>query len=709
MKCYLLVLLTTSVLANTISPSSSPHDASVALLDCQQKYPNVYFDVLSKQWLVHNANTKCYDTDQALLDLCKSVYPGLPVTNIMRMSQETKFTVYACSDTDNAQTLSLANNKGCKKVIKKSVTPYKCLYGDYKSSDLAVPPKCEFMHLYSNDECQSQEHWSLLATEKCKSGQLSLNASSLLKWCDTVGTFKGIEFVCCPKQLANTGYDFISAPVEDEDIDDDYGMNGDDGFDYTYDYAPEVVAVQEDNGNEAANNKGDETRKLEAMKSDMNRLDADEFIATFNKVKDILDGVDVGAEEKSDLEAVEGTAGQKEQYEKQKNFIIISIQNSTEALIKEKQSTLQYITRGSDPKTHLFLEPILRNFDNQFQVRFDKLNKEKDRLLLQEEISYEQQVQGRLNEKKLTTVKELNLAIQELSPNRLLSKTDLKPIVLAINNFNMAQENDRLHMISVYKRLKAYFPEQVFERAQSISNHLESIDTTLKETTSVFTSKFKLLSKCVLPLIREHLKRYDQVRDESKMIRSELKNLRTNYIMTDLRAPTPKPEVKLIETATSSQNTNVEYYDVDGDWSKIDEGAGEFEDDDYMYYDDEMDSWERNETDYYEPILSAKNEASLFEDKINIKRVEGTESRISVLIILLGICLGIFVSLLLMFTLIKKKRWASKRAASIVKHGFLPVETSNPEDRLTNQMQTNGYENPTYKYFEATATTTAQA
>jgi len=45
----------------------------------------------------------------------------------------------------------------------------------------------------------------------------------------------------------------------------------------------------------------------------------------------------------------------------------------------------------------------------------------------------------------------------------------------------------------------------------------------------------------------------------------------------------------------------------------------------------------------------------------------------------------------------------SNSSSSIVKHGFLPVETTNPEERLVNAMQTNGYENPTYKYFEATA------
>jgi len=255
----------------------------------------------------------------------------------------------------------------------------------------------------------------------------------------------------------------------------------------------------------------------------------------------------------------------------------------------------------------MFYEPMLRNLDNQYQVRFDRLNQEKDRLLLQEEISYEQQVQGRLNEKKLATLKELNRVMQEQS-SKPDAQVDLGQLVKSVNDFYMAQENDRLHMISVYKKLKAYFPEQVFQRAQSIINHLNSIDTTLNETTSVFLAKFKFLSKSILPLVREHLKRYDQVRTESKTIRTELKNLSVNYIATDLRTTTTKQHSTV--TVSNSANTNIEYYD------DVNEGANgnkdfdqdKFEDDDYMYYDES-----NSGSDDYEAVAvdSAKKEQKL--------------------------------------------------------------------------------------------------
>ena len=147
--------------------TSTPTDASVAVLGCDQAHPNVYFDVLQKEWMVHGADTKCYQSEPELLDLCRSVYPGLGVVNIMRMSEPVQFTVYACKMDNNIDVLSLAkNNERCSQVAKRKVTPYKCLYKEYRAENLFIPPTCEFQHLISNDGCQSQDHLNLLATEK---------------------------------------------------------------------------------------------------------------------------------------------------------------------------------------------------------------------------------------------------------------------------------------------------------------------------------------------------------------------------------------------------------------------------------------------------------------------------------------------------------------------------------------------------------------
>jgi len=578
------------------------------------------------------------------------------------------------------------------------VRPFKCLHGNYKSRELYIPSKCEFAHLYSNDGCQTQDHWTLLASQKCESGSLSLNSSKLLKWCDAPGTFEGVEFVCCPKK-----YDFISPQAEvknyeDEDIDDEYDYE--DIPNYSYD-AETLIG-----GEEAIINSHDYNdvnfvpenhqaiKNLEEMKADMDKLDTNEFINEFNKVKKIFDKLSVVDEEATDMEAVEGTLQQKEQYEKQKNFIVMSIQNTTENLIKEKKTTVFTVEKTKDESNSIFYETMLRNLDDQYQIRFDKLNKEKDRLLFQEETSYEQQVQGRINEKKLNTGKILDRAMSDLEQKLNLDDKDLETLVKAVNDFYIAQENDRLHMVTVYKKLKAYFPDKIKERSQSIINHLNSIDKTLNETSSILSTKFKQLSKCIIPLLKEHLKRYDQVKDESKRIRRELQNYQANYIITDLR-PTPAPEfvsdkwqTSRIQQAivTNSKNTNMQYYEgdfeeqIDYDDSYYDNGSSE------EVYDENID------------YNSVPRKISKPVDKnINIKRIS-EYSKISTFVLLSAVSLGILFSLILMYVLIKRNRL---RAQSIVKHGFLPVDTANPEDKHVNSMQTNGYENPTYKYFES--------
>ena len=47
--------------------------------------------------------------------------------------------------------------------------------------------------------------------------------------------------------------------------------------------------------------------------------------------------------------------------------------------------------------------------------------------------------------------------------------------------------------------------------------------------------------------------------------------------------------------------------------------------------------------------------------------------------------------------MMRRKRLNSRH---MIKHGFVPVETTNPEDKHISNMQINGYENPTYKFFE---------
>lgn len=349
----------------------SVNEASVAVLDCSKKYPNVYFDTTRHEWIVHSADSKCFSTEKDLLDLCRLVYPKLNVRNLMRADDPVKFTIYGCTngrgDTNSVLTLEETDKlKNCSKLKTKSVYPYKCLHGEFQAIELFIPPKCQFQHLYSNDACQTQDHWNLLSIEKCKASNSALNTSMLLQWCDAetsgISTFSGIEFVCCPEgqsppaavvlttdnksnqQLENQQ---ILSYIEDEDIDDDdsltYDEDEDDETEPTNNKQNDDINLDDYNSitlgsnllnGKKVNNKPELVKTTEANFEPQNQVldlkDENSVETDLNEadVRKLLNTFDVQEQEKSDREAVDGTDDQKKEYEKQKQLIITSIQAS---------------------------------------------------------------------------------------------------------------------------------------------------------------------------------------------------------------------------------------------------------------------------------------------------------------------------------------------------------------------------------------------
>lgn len=182
----------------------------------------------------------CLNTDKDVLAFCQRAYPQLNVVNIHKMERTIKFVVYQC-DPQRLNKLNLTRKNvrtdlfktACPKYDVEYAKSYRCLYGKFKPTQLEVPQSCQFQHLESDNECKTDEHWRQLSHEKCKSSDSVLNSSFLLEWCDAfaggISTFRGIEFVCCPKSRivipptqssssSTSSYDTIP---EDDDIDDD--------------------------------------------------------------------------------------------------------------------------------------------------------------------------------------------------------------------------------------------------------------------------------------------------------------------------------------------------------------------------------------------------------------------------------------------------------------------------------------------------------
>uniref|UniRef100_A0AAQ5XLA6 Amyloid-beta A4 protein n=1 Tax=Amphiprion ocellaris TaxID=80972 RepID=A0AAQ5XLA6_AMPOC len=188
---------------------SVPADDSVGLLTEPQVAMfcgklNMHINVQSGKWESDPSGTKsCTGTKEGILQYCQEVYPELQITNVVEANQP----------------VSIPN--WCKKSRQQCrshthiVLPYRCLVGEFVSDALLVPDKCKFLHQERMDQCESHLHWHTVAKESCGDRYMNLHDYGMLLPCG-IDRFRGVEFVCCPAEVERES---DSAELEGEESD----------------------------------------------------------------------------------------------------------------------------------------------------------------------------------------------------------------------------------------------------------------------------------------------------------------------------------------------------------------------------------------------------------------------------------------------------------------------------------------------------------
>ncbi|CAJ1079574.1 amyloid-beta A4 protein isoform X1 [Xyrichtys novacula] len=202
---FLLLLVATLTLSSEV-----PADDSVGLLTEPQVAMfcgklNMHINVQSGKWESDPSGTKsCIGTKEGILHYCQEVYPELQITNVVEANQP----------------VSIQN--WCKKGRKQChshthiVVPYRCLVGEFVSDALLVPDKCKFLHQERMDQCESHLHWHTVAKESCGDRSMNLHDYGMLLPCG-IDRFRGVEFVCCPVE-AQQEADSVELEGEESDV-----------------------------------------------------------------------------------------------------------------------------------------------------------------------------------------------------------------------------------------------------------------------------------------------------------------------------------------------------------------------------------------------------------------------------------------------------------------------------------------------------------
>ncbi|XP_029314825.1 amyloid-beta A4 protein-like isoform X1 [Cottoperca gobio] len=172
LTAFLLLLVATLTLSSEV-----PADDSVGLLTEPQVAMfcgklNMHINVQSGKWESDPSGTKsCIGTKEGILQYCQEVYPELQITNVVEANQPISI-----------QNWCKKGRKQCRSHTH-IVVPYRCLVGEFVSDALLVPDKCKFLHQERMDQCESHLHWHTVAKESCGDRSMNLHDYGMLLPC----------------------------------------------------------------------------------------------------------------------------------------------------------------------------------------------------------------------------------------------------------------------------------------------------------------------------------------------------------------------------------------------------------------------------------------------------------------------------------------------------------------------------------------------
>ncbi|KAK7072498.1 Amyloid-like protein 2 [Halocaridina rubra] len=138
-----------------------------------------------------NSKVTCLKDKVDILRYCKQVYPDRDITNIVESSHYYKVPNFC-----------RVGHAKCK--ASAWVKPYRCLEGSFQSDALLVPEGCLFDHIHNQSRCWEFDRWNTTADRACGARRMTLKSFAMLLPCG-IDVFSGVEFVCCPKNYKGHG------------------------------------------------------------------------------------------------------------------------------------------------------------------------------------------------------------------------------------------------------------------------------------------------------------------------------------------------------------------------------------------------------------------------------------------------------------------------------------------------------------------------
>ncbi|XP_064871087.1 amyloid-beta A4 protein-like isoform X2 [Oncorhynchus nerka] len=687
---FLLLWVATLTLASEV-----PSDDSVGLLAEPQvamfcgKF-NMHVNVQSGKWESDPFGTKsCIGTKEGILQYCQEVYPELQITNVVEANQPVSIQSWC----------KKGRKKGRKECSSHThiVVPYRCLVGEFVSDALLVPDKCKFLHQERMDMCESHLHWHTVAKESCGDRTMNLHDYGMLLPCG-IDRFRGVEFVCCP---AETQRESDSVELTESDV-----WWGGDETEYTDNNMPRqadqgAVTTEEDDEEDAF----DRDEDGDGLEDDDDEDDEDDVTderdsgegtsniamttTTTTTTESVEEVVRVPTTAPSPPGAVDRYLESPGDDSEHANFQ--QAKESLEAKHRERMSQVMREWEEAERQAKSLPRADKKAVIQHFQEKVEALEQEAAGERQQLVETHMARVEALLNSRRHMALENYLGSLQANPPRP-------RQVLGLLKKYVRAEQKDRQHTLKHYEHVRMVDPKKAAQIRPQVMTHLRVIDERMNQSLG-------LLYK--VPSVTNEIQ--DQVSVLMQRVQSELSQ-QVSSLQSDGRSD-----------GRVSYGNDALMPDQAYSSAPLDPGMGL----DRLGFIHPESFNQPNTDNHVDPVdarpvpdrgLPTRPVSALKPEEVPEVRVEKEERQSASYEVhhqklvffaedvgsnkgaIIGLMVGgvvIATVIIISLIMLRKKQYTS------IHHGIIEVDAAvTPEERHLSKMQQNGYENPTYKFFE---------